>query len=44
MKCPQCNKEMVKIGYYTNKRGKYQKYKCQECGISRVDFSKNLRL
>jgi len=43
MNCPSCGGKMVKSGYHVNKTGKYQRYKCQNCGITKVDLSKNLR-
>jgi transposase-like protein len=43
MRCPNCGEEMVKIGYHTNKRGKWQRYKCMNCGTTKTDFSINLK-
>jgi transposase-like protein len=36
MKCEICGSEMVKAGIHTNQRGKFQRYKCQNCAIFRL--------
>jgi len=36
MKCEICQEEMVKLGRYRNKKGLWQRYKCQHCGIIRL--------
>ena len=43
MNCPNCGREMIKMGFHVSKKGKYQRYRCMECGTTRTDFSINLR-
>lgn len=39
MICPKCDRSMVKIGTYRNHRGLFQNYKCQCCGLRKVDLN-----
>jgi len=37
MKCEICQRDMIRFGRYRNKKGLWQRYKCQHCAIIRFD-------
>lgn len=44
MECLECKTEMIKKGIHINKKGKFQRYFCTQCGRTKIDFRVNLKI